>query len=230
MKNYETNNLFTSDSEQPYPLPVFESNYGDYLNSTYLQKIEKLDWISGTIKYVESNPDAVILPETFEDIVQYSNEAFWTCSNQECNQQNRQVARQLNNLLGNLTEYAHRSGDLSVEQINTNNYNFAKSAAVRAIPDDINFAWGNHSVTFSEFFKNNPKGSSFYLTRKLFGGSYNYLPASLEQFCRDVSYSKVDKSTVDVLENLGINFGSKEGHIYMQYEDKKLMPLGFYLR
>jgi hypothetical protein len=215
MKNYETNNLFTSDSEQPYPLPVFESNYGDYLNSTYLQKIEKIDWISGTIKYVESNPDAVILPETFEDIVQYSNEAFWTCSNRECNQQNMQIARQLNNLLGNLTEYSYRSGDLSVEQINTNNYNLAKSAAVRAIPDDINFAWGKHSVTFSEFFKNNPKSSSFYLTRKLFGGSYNYLPASLEHFCQDVSDSKIDKSTVDILADLGINFGSTKRVIYI---------------
>ena len=230
MKKYESSNAVSLIGDDTYPLPLSGTSYGDYRTGTYEQKIEKLDWISRTCLYVSKNPNAAILPETYEDIIQYASEAFWMCSNEKCTPANMQVARQLNNLLGNLTEYSYRSGDLSAEQINTNNYNLAKSAAVRAIPDDINFSWGEHSVTFAEFFKNNQKSRSFYLTRKIFGGSYNYLPASLEHFCQDVSDSKIDEATVDILADLGINFGSTKDYVYMQYEDKKLMPLGFYLR
>jgi hypothetical protein len=118
-----------------------------------------------------------------------------------------QIARQLNNLLGGLTEYSHRSADLTVEQINSPNYDTAKASAVRLMPDDINFYWGNHHVTFNEFLTNNPISNDFLITRKLFGGSHNYLPASLEQFCIDFNDSKIDSRLASNIEAMGISVG-----------------------
>lgn len=144
MKSFENGGYSNCGFENGYPLPILDSNYGDFRASGYYQKIEKLDWISRTIKYVSNNPNAKLLPRTFEDIVQYANEAFWTCNNQDCSPQNMQIARQLNNLLGSMTEYSFRSGDIAPEQFDSPSYHLAKAEAVKLIPDDINFYWGDH--------------------------------------------------------------------------------------
>lgn len=178
--------------------PRLSGVYGDYNNQNYLQRLDRLDWASDTLKYLRRNKDAKLMPATVQDISSYAEQIF--CDrliNLHYDAAADAMARRMNNIMGSLTEYGLRSGDINQKDVSLLPcYNQAKQLALSLFPEEQTCSWGNQLLVFETIFNNYPKHQQqFIVDRSLDPGRQNYIPAAIEEFCWQAS--TVKPSAVD---------------------------------
>jgi len=162
--------------------------YGNYNVHSPQQILERINWAVDTLSFVRRNEGAKLID--FDEISRYACQAFWNSYSSETRlASNDALCRRLNNIMGLFVEYGLRSKDLTIDQLdNDPNYNAAKVLALSMYPDEQTTTWGNQLTVFEAIQSSFSEDRQQYLVdQALNPHSYNFLPAAIEDFCKQLA-------------------------------------------